>query len=269
VDSENSICPKSGALITAGRRRLPSSSHWLGSTVVGVTRGSKGIRSSTPALGSLLAPCRDRVMEIEAEVAFRLQSSSIAGAGVKRYVVVSGFESTEPSVRSSPDLPCPSERDRRRIAVPVRNKLVAAREPSSVSQLRKTTWGRCLSISIRNTASPAPNAEPAASPIRASPASRPVAPGFFFATVCTWSSITSVAAMPHRARPVKRIAMLNLLVICCWNTNSIRDVSPSLHTPSPDSAGRQLPAEWRITGQWRPSPAKTISPGRRSRPCRG
>ncbi len=60
-----SICPKSGALTTAGSRRLPSASHRAGSSVVAAMRGSKGKTSSNRSpsapslpLNSIVSPLR-------------------------------------------------------------------------------------------------------------------------------------------------------------------------------------------------------------------
>ncbi len=64
-DSARSIGPQSGALTTAGRRKVPSSSQAAGRTVVEVTLGSKGkMRRSEPgAVGAAARSKRVRLSE--------------------------------------------------------------------------------------------------------------------------------------------------------------------------------------------------------------
>ena len=85
--SASNICPKSGALITAGSCKLPSSAHWLGKTVTGVTPGSKGKTTSTASTRLVSGPCREKVIVRESDAGLEFQSSEAFDVIDNRYIV--------------------------------------------------------------------------------------------------------------------------------------------------------------------------------------
>jgi hypothetical protein len=158
-DSRTSIGPKSGALMTAGSAKVPSSPQEPGRTVAGVVRGSNG-KMTSAASHRFFTACQRR-SSLPSRVRISQLTSAPSASRRKRVVSRSRRRSMSfPAVHSFAALifrPMPA---------PSRRRLIWAFCPPSVSQLRKTTSGREASVSTPTRGGPA----------EASAAGLPVAP---------------------------------------------------------------------------------------------
>ena len=138
VSLESSICPKSGALMTAGSRRLPSDSQRAGRIVVAAINGLKG-KTSAKWSTSFFPPTNCMV---SLPCAARIAQSMFVPEAAKR-----NRTSSAPCFSPSPVRLDDELAERCFSNTPARNRLHFPRSPPSVSQLNSGNVARWQSAS--------------------------------------------------------------------------------------------------------------------------